>query len=83
MTRDLRHGKGVLIRSNDAEAIITKVEAKGEESIAKRFSSQKPFGFLSSFKDVHAAPQADSVLLYKRDREAGGSGRTRSRTART
>lgn len=70
LTRDLRHGKGVLIRSNAAEAITTKVEAKGEKSIAKRFSSQKPFGFLSNFKDFKAAPQADSVLLYKRDRES-------------
>ena len=70
LTRDLRHGKGVVIRSNAAEAIITKVEAKGEKSIAKRFSSQKPFGFLSNFKDFKVAPQADSVLLYKRDRES-------------
>lgn len=70
LTRDLRHGKGVLVRSNKAESIITKVEAAGEDSIAKRFSSQKPFGFLSNFKDFQDAPQQNSVLLYKRDREA-------------
>ncbi len=69
LTRDLRHGKGVIVRSNKAEAIITKVEVKGEVSIAKRFSSQKPFGFLSNFKDFHAAPQKESVRLYKRGRE--------------
>jgi site-specific DNA-methyltransferase (adenine-specific) len=68
LTRDLRHGKGVLIRSNAAEAILTKVEAKKEPSIAPKLSSQKPFGFLSNFSDFHAKPKKDSVLLVKRDR---------------
>ncbi len=68
LNRDLRHGKGVLIRSNAAEAILMKVEAKGEPSVTPKFSSQKPFGFLSNFSDFHATPKADSVLLVKRDR---------------
>lgn len=68
LTRDLRHGKGVLIRSNAAEAILNKIEAKAEPSIAPKFSAQKPFGFLSNFTDFHAEPQQDSVLLVKRDR---------------
>lgn len=68
LTRDLRHGRGVLIRSNAAEAILNKIEAKGESSIAPKLSSQKPFGFLSNFTDFHAKPTKDSVLLVKRDR---------------
>ena len=68
LTRDLRHGKGVLIRSNAAEAILAKIEAKGEPSIASKLSSQKPFGFLSNFSDYHLKPEKDSVLLVKRDR---------------
>ena len=68
LTRDLRHGKGVLVRSNAAESVITKVDAKGEPSIAAKMSAQKPFGFLSNFSDFHAKPKKDSVLLVKRDR---------------
>ncbi|TDZ94280.1 Eco57I restriction-modification methylase domain-containing protein [Mycobacteroides salmoniphilum] len=68
LTRDLRHGKGVLIRSNAAEAILTKIEAKDESSIAPMLSSQKPFGFLSNFSDFHTKPTKGSVLLVKRDR---------------
>lgn len=68
LTRDLRHGRGVLVRSNAAEAILTKVEALGEPSIAPKLSPQKPFGFLSNFSDFHNEPKKDSVLLAKRGR---------------
>lgn len=69
MSRDLRKGKGVLVRSNDAETIIEKVEALGEQSISHRVSSQKPFGLLSNFSDFRAEQEPGDVRLYKRDRK--------------
>lgn len=68
LTRDLRKGKGVLVRSNEAERIIDKVLAKEEKSIERRVSSQKPFGLLSNFSDFTAEPDGSSIRLWKRDR---------------
>ena len=65
-TRDLREGGGVLIRSNEAAAIIKKVQAKKEPSIAHLISAQKPFGLLSNFSDFALEPEGDSVRLYRR-----------------
>ena len=68
LTRDLRKGKGVLVRSNEAERIIEKVLAKRERSIEHRISSQKPFGLLSNFSDFTNEPEELALRLWKRDR---------------
>jgi len=70
MRRDLRRGKGVLVRSNEAEQIIEKVLAKGEDSLESIVSSQKPFGLLSNFRDFTTSPAqgSDAIRLWKRDR---------------
>lgn len=68
MIRDLRRGKGVLVRSNEAERIIEKVLLRGEASIEHRVSSQKPFGFLSNFQDFTTTRDSTDVRLWKRDR---------------
>jgi len=68
MRRDLREGRGVLVRSNQAGAIVSKVEALNETTIEPRVSSQKPFGLLSNFDDFRNEPFEGSIRLYKRDR---------------
>lgn len=42
--RDLREGEGVLIRDNEAAAIIAKVGAKLTETVEDEFGPQVPFG---------------------------------------
>lgn len=68
LKRDLRNGKGVLVRSNEAERIIEKVLESGDKSIESRVSSQKPFGLLSNFSEFTAEPAHAPVRLWKRDR---------------
>lgn len=68
MTRDLREGRGVLVRDNQAGAIVSKVERAGEATIESWISSQKPFGLLSNFSDYYDSARSGSIRLYKRDR---------------
>ncbi len=64
--RDMRRGRGVLVRSNEADTILRKLEEQGDESVASRISAQKPFGFLSNFPSFQTEPSKGSVRLYKR-----------------
>lgn len=64
--RDLRRGRGVLIRSNEADTILRKIEDRSEPSASHRISAQKPFGLLSNFSAFHLKPSGDSIRLYKR-----------------
>ena len=55
----------VLVRRNEAVPILEKVRAYGEQSLAERVSSRKPFGFPTNF---HGKPSAeelqDAVKLF-------------------
>lgn len=65
-TRDLRKGYGVIIRDNDASGIVQKVrKAADEDSIAKLFSSQFPFGqsITTNFKGAKQMAFKNSVPL--------------------
>ena len=65
-TRDLRKGYGVIIRDNEASGIVQKVrKAAEEDSIAKLFSSQFPFGqsITTNFKGAKQMRFKNSVPL--------------------
>lgn len=66
MTRDLRDGEGVLVRANEAIAILNKVRRVGEGSVNHRISAQAPFEFRSNFTDFKDRPFGDAVSLYLR-----------------
>jgi site-specific DNA-methyltransferase (adenine-specific) len=67
--RDLRKGRGVVIRSDLACAIVEKVEAAGLSSMSERVSSQKPFGLLSNFDEYTNERERGHLRLYVRSRE--------------
>jgi site-specific DNA-methyltransferase (adenine-specific) len=48
--RDLRDGEGVLIRDNEAAAIIAKVAAKVSETVEDEFGPQVPFGLRTNYR---------------------------------
>ncbi len=73
VTRDLRDGRGVVIRDNDASSIVAKVmEVLGKEgmdSLDSQVSSQTPFGIHTNFSDWHVAQVDGDVRLFKRGLE--------------
>lgn len=68
-TRDLRLGKGVVIRDNKASSIIEKVLAKDYPRLSDTVSPQTPFGIYTNFAEWKKAPSPGRVRLYKRGLE--------------
>jgi site-specific DNA-methyltransferase (adenine-specific) len=70
--RDLRKGKGAIIRSNEAVSVFDKVQAKNETSITTKYAntsmlSQTPFGLHTNFKDhVLSKTEKHTIKLYIR-----------------
>jgi site-specific DNA-methyltransferase (adenine-specific) len=65
-TRDLRDGKGVVIRDNHASSIIKKVMRHDGEWLSTKVSPQTPFGIYTNFSDWRAKPRAGDIQLFKR-----------------
>lgn len=68
-SRDLRNGKGVVIRDNFASSIIEKVLAWDGGWLSERVSPQTPFGIYTNFSDWTPAPASGDIRLYKRGLE--------------
>jgi len=68
-TRDLRAGRGVVIRDNRASTIIDKVISKGGPFLSERVSPQTPFGIYTNFADWHPKKRAGDIQLFKRGLE--------------
>ncbi|MEX2375628.1 MAG: Eco57I restriction-modification methylase domain-containing protein [Dehalococcoidia bacterium] len=55
----------IFVRRNEAIAILEKVRVKGEPTLDKRVSSQKPFGLATNFKGrVSPVGMSDPVRVY-------------------
>jgi site-specific DNA-methyltransferase (adenine-specific) len=67
--RDLRDGKGVVIRDNFASAIVEKVLQRGGPWLSERVSPQTPFGIYTNFRDWHTEARPGDIRLYKRGLE--------------
>ena len=68
-TRDLRDGRGVVIRDNRASTIIDKVIANDGPFLSERVSPQTPFGIYTNFADWHSKKRAGDIQLFKRGLE--------------
>ena len=68
-TRDLREGRGVIIRDNRASSIIDKVIADGGPFLSERVSPQTPFGIYTNFADWHRTKRPGYIQLFKRGLE--------------
>lgn len=69
-TRDLREGKGVVIRDNRASSIIDKVKKHWRgEWLSEYVSPQTPFGIYTNFSAWHSKKRPGDVRLYKRGLE--------------
>jgi hypothetical protein len=64
--RDLRDGKGVVIRDNHASSIIEKVVRQGGPWLSERVSPQTPFGIYTNFSDWHSKRKPGDIMLFKR-----------------
>jgi site-specific DNA-methyltransferase (adenine-specific) len=65
--RDLRVGKGVVIRDNLSSKIIDKVLHSHKGSfLSSRVSPQTPFGMYTNFTDWHTKKREGDVQLFKR-----------------
>lgn len=65
--RDLRDGKGVVIRDNLASSIIDKVlDLHKGLFLSTRVSPQTPFGIYTNFTDWHTKKREGDVQLFKR-----------------
>lgn len=64
--RDLRDGKGVVIRDNQASSIIEKVKMHEGGWLSERVSPQTPFGIYTNFSDWHAKKKPGDIQLFKR-----------------
>jgi len=65
--RDLRDGKGVVIRDNLSSDIIDKVLHLHKGSfLSTRVSPQSPFGIYTNFTDWHTKKRNGDVQLFKR-----------------
>lgn len=64
--RDLRDGKGVIIRDSFASSIVEKVVQAGGSWLSERVSPQTPFGIYTNFADWRPKPQPGDVQLFKR-----------------
>ncbi len=69
-TRDLRDGKGVVIRDNLASSIIDKVlRSHKEKYLSTKVSPQTPFGIYTNFTDWSSKQREGDVRLFKRGLE--------------
>lgn len=64
--RDLRQGKGVVVRDNNASSIIEKVMAENLPRLVDRVSPQTPFGIYTNFSEWETKPGNNRIRLYKR-----------------
>jgi hypothetical protein len=67
--RDLRDGKGVIIRDNFASSIIEKVIEHSGPVLSDKVSPQTPFGIYTNFSDWHSRRSRGDVQLFKRGLE--------------
>lgn len=68
--RDLRDGKGVVIRDNLASSIIDKVLHSHKGAfLSTKVSPQTPFGIYTNFSDWHSKKREGDVQLFKRGLE--------------
>jgi hypothetical protein len=68
--RDLRDGKGVVIRDNLASSIIDKVlHSHNGAFLSTKVSPQTPFGIYTNFSDWHSKKREGDVQLFKRGLE--------------
>lgn len=67
--RDLRDGKGVVIRDSFASSIVEKVVKLGGSWLSEKVSPQTPFGIYTNFKDWRKKPMAGDIKLFKRGLE--------------
>ncbi len=67
--RDLRDGKGVIIRDNRASTIVDKVSSHRGSWLSARVSPQTPFGIHTNFVDWHSKKQIGDIQLFKRGLE--------------
>lgn len=67
--RDLRDGKGVIIRDSFASTIVEKVVRQGGPWLSDRVSPQTPFGIYTNFTDWRRTKQPGDIRLYKRGLE--------------
>jgi len=56
------------IRFNDAIPILRKVQERNEETLDKKVSSRKPFGFPTNFTNFDNIDNPDKVKIYARDK---------------
>ena len=68
-SRDLRDGRGVVIRDNQASSIIDKITSRGGPFLNERVSPQTPFGIYTNFADWHPTKQSGDIQLFKRGLE--------------
>jgi site-specific DNA-methyltransferase (adenine-specific) len=63
--RDLRKGNGIVIRDNQASAIITKVQKQSDSDLSDIVRPRDPFGqsITTNFKDAKALKFKDSIPL--------------------
>lgn len=54
------------IRFNESIEIINKIKSKNEETLDKKVSSRKPFGFATDFKDYKTKDFTGAVKIYAR-----------------
>jgi site-specific DNA-methyltransferase (adenine-specific) len=68
-SRDLREGRGVVIRDNLASSIIEKVKKHEGGWLSDRVSPQTPFGIYTNFAGWHSKKKAGDIQLFKRGLE--------------
>lgn len=64
--RDLRDGKGVIIRDSYASSIVEKVVKMGGAWLSEKVSPQTPFGMHTNFSDWRTKPRSGDIQLFKR-----------------
>jgi site-specific DNA-methyltransferase (adenine-specific) len=68
-SRDLRDGRGVVVRDNLASSIIEKFMAEELPRLSSSVSPQTPFGIYTNFAGWTSTPHPGDVRLYKRGLE--------------
>ena len=61
----------ILIRWNDGTSILRKVQKMGEETLDKKVSSRRPFGFGSNYSKYDQINNPDKVKLYMMNKKTG------------
>lgn len=66
VVRDLRDGRGVIIRDNQASSIVDKATSKNGPFLNERVSPQTPFGIYTNSTDWHSKKKPGDIQLFKR-----------------